>query len=83
MAGPVRNTDHLQKEALRKNSRQPTESTSAPPTNNPDNKESTDDNDNDNKDRGGQGNKETMVAGKKEPATRPMRLWPARRGRHQ
>ena len=61
MAGPVRDAVRLQKEVLRKNSRQPTESTSAPPTNNPDNKESTDDD----KDRGGQGNGETVVGGKK------------------
>ena len=65
VAGPVRDAVHLQKEALRKNSHQPTESTSTPPTNNPDNKESTDDNDNDNKDGGGQGNGETVVGGKK------------------
>ena len=73
MTGPVRDTVHLQKEVLRKNSHQPTESTSAPSTNNPDNKESTD-NDNDDNDNdengGGQGDGETVVGGKKRASNK-------------
>ena len=73
VTGPVRDTVHLQKEVLRKNSHQPTESTSAPPTNNPDNKESTD-NDNDDNDNdengGGQGDGETVVGGKKRASNK-------------
>jgi len=61
----VRDAVHLQKEALRKNSRQPTAGTSsAPLTNSPDNGESLEDNDG----RGQQGIGErqgSMVRGKK------------------
>jgi len=65
VAGTVRDAVRLQKEALRKNSRQPTAGTSsAPLTNSPDNRESLEDNDS----GGQQGIRErqgSMVRGKK------------------
>ena len=44
--------------------------TSTPPTNNPDNKESTDNDNDDDKDGGGQGNGETVVGGKKRASNK-------------